>query len=137
MEILNYNDFEIKKCNNCETTLCVGKNDYKIGEHGFLYYQCPVCSKNNYTKEHIQLDETNIQYPDNFEYFECNEFCIYDKYSEIQDKCRELIKKIKQNGAQYMIDNIGDILVIVTRIEKENYSIIVAQSYDECFVYSK
>ena len=137
MEILNYNDFEIKKCNNCETTLCVGKNDYKIGEHGFLYYQCPVCSKNNYTKEHIQLDETNIQYPDNFEAFECNEFVIYNKYSEIQNKCRELIKKIKQNGAQYMIDNIGDILVIVTRIEKENYSIIVAQSYDECFVYSK
>lgn len=137
MEILNYNDFEIKKCNNCETTLCVGKNDYKIGEHGFLYYQCPVCSKNNYTKEHIQLDETNIQYPDNFEAFECNEFCIYDKYSEIQDKCRELIKKIKQNGAQYMIDNIGELLVIVTRIEKENYSIIVTQSYDECFVYNK
>lgn len=137
MEILNYNDFEIKKCNNCETTLCVGKNDYKIGEHGLLYYQCPVCSKNNYTKEHIQLDETNIQYPDNFEAFECNEFCIYDKYSEIQDKCRELIKKIKQNGAQYMIDNIGELLVIVTRIEKENYSIIVTQSYDECFVYNK
>ena len=108
MEILNYNDFEIKKCNNCETTLCVGKNDYKIGEHGFLYYQCPVCSKNNYTKEHIQLDETNIQYPDNFEAFECNEFVIYNKYSEIQDKCRELIKKIKQSGSQYMIDNIGD-----------------------------
>lgn len=137
MEILNYNDFEIKKCNNCETTLCVGKNDYKIGEHGFLYYQCPVCSKNNYTKEHIQLDETNIQYPDNFEAFECNEFVIYNKYSEIQNKCRELIKKIKQNGAQYMIDNIGELLVIVTRIEKENYSIIVTQSYDECFVYNK
>lgn len=137
MEILNYNDFEIKKCNNCETTLCVGKNDYKIGEHGFLYYQCPVCSKNNYTKEHIQLDETNIQYPDNFEAFECNEFVIYNKYSEIQDKCRELIKKIKQSGSQYMIDNIGDLLVIVTRVEKENYSIIVTQSYDECFVYSK
>lgn len=137
MEILNYNDFEIKKCNNCETTLCVGKNDYKIGEHGFLYYQCPVCSKNNYVNEHTKLNETNIKYPDNFEGFECNEFFIYDKYSEIQDKCRELIKKIKQNGAQYMIDNIGDILVIVTRIEEENYSIIVAQSYDECFVYSK
>lgn len=137
MEILNYNDFEIKKCNNCETTLCVGKNDYKIGEHGFLYYQCPVCSKNNYTKEHIQLDETNIQYPDNFEAFECNEFVIYNKYSEIQNKCRELIKKIKQNGAQYMIDNIGELLVIVTRVEEENYSIIVTPSYDECFVYSK
>jgi hypothetical protein len=137
MEILNYNDFEIKKCNNCETTLCVGKNDYKIGEHGFLYYQCPVCSKNNYTKEHIQLDETNIQYPDNFEAFECNEFVIYNKYSEIQNKCRELIKKIKQSGSQYMIDNIGELLVIVTRVEKENYSIIVTPSYDECFVYSK
>lgn len=137
MEILNYNDFEIKKCNNCETTLCVGKNDYKIGEHGFLYYQCPVCSKNNYTKEHIQLDETNIQYPDNFEAFECNEFVIYNKYSEIQDKCRELIKKTKQSGSQYMIDNIGELLVIVTRVEKENYSIIVTPSYDECFVYSK
>lgn len=137
MEILNYNDFEIKKCNDCKTTLCVGKNDYKIGEHGFLYYQCPMCSKNNYVNKHTKLNETNIKYPDNFESFECNEFCIYDKYSEIQDKCRELIKKIKQNGAQYMIDNIGEILVIVTRIEEENYSIIVAQSYDECFVYSK
>lgn len=137
MEILNYNDFEIKKCNNCETTLCVGKNDYKIGEHGFLYYQCPVCSKNNYTNEHIQLDETNIQYPDNFEAFECNEFFIYNKYSEIQDKCRELIEKIKQSDVQYMIDNIGELLVIVTRIEEENYSIIVTPSYDECFVYNK
>lgn len=137
MEILNYNDFEIKKCNDCETTLCVGKNDYKIGEHGFLYYQCPVCSTNNYTNEHIRLDETNIQYPDNFEAFECDEFFIYDKSSEIQDKCRELIKKIKQSDVQYMIDNIGKLLVIVTRIDKENYSIIVTASYDECFVYSK
>jgi hypothetical protein len=137
MEILSYNDNKIEKCDNCGTTLCVEKNDYKIGEHGFLYYLCPVCSTNNYTKEHIQLDETNIQYPDNFEAFECDEFFIYNKYSEIQDKCRELIKKIKQSGSQYMIDNIGELLVIVTRIEKENYSIIVTPSYDECFVYSK
>ena len=36
-----------------------------------------------------------------------------------------------------MIDNIGKLLVIVTRIDKENYSIIVTASYDECFVYSK
>lgn len=137
MEILSYNDNKIEKCYNCGTTLCVEKNDYKIGEHGFLYYLCPVCSKNNYTKEHIQLDETNIQYPDNFEAFECNEFVIYNKYSEIQNKCRELIEKIKQSDVQYMIDNIGKLLVIVTRIDKENYSIIVTASYDECFVYSK
>ena len=63
MEILSYNDNKIEKCDNCGTTLCVEKNDYKIGEHGFLYYLCPVCSTNNYTNEHIQLDETNIQYP--------------------------------------------------------------------------
>lgn len=137
MEILSYNDNKIEKCDNCGTTLCVEKNDYKIGEHGFLYYLCPACSTNNYTNEHIQLDETNIQYPDNFEAFECDEFFIYNKSSEIQDKCRELIEKIKQSDVQYMIDNIGKLLVVVTRIDKENYSIIVTASYDECFVYNK
>lgn len=139
MEILSYNDNKIEKCDNCGATLCVEKHDYEIGEHGFLYYLCPVCSTNNYTNEHIQLDETNIQYPDNFEAFECYDCYApsYNKCIEIQDKCRELIKKIKQSGSQYMIDNIGELLIIVTRIEKENYSIIVAQSYDECFVYNK
>lgn len=139
MEVLSYTDNKIEKCDNCNATLCVEKNDYKIGEHGFLYYQCPVCSTDNYTNEHIRLDETSIKYPDNFETFECEGFYAdpYGKYPEIQNKCRELIKKIKQNGAQYMIDNIGELLVIVTRIERENYSIIVTASYDECFVYSK
>lgn len=139
MEILGHTDNKIEKCDTCGTFLCVEKNDYKIGEHGFLYYHCPVCSTDNYTNEHIRLDETNIKYPDSFETFECDGFYVspYDKYPEIQNKCRELIKKIKQSGAQYMIDNIGELLIIVTRIERENYSIIVTASYDECFVYSK
>lgn len=139
MEVLSYTDNKIERCDTCDVTLCVEKNDYMTGEHGFLYYQCPVCGMDNYTNEHIQLDETNIQYPENFEEFECEEFYTepQSKVLEIQNKCRELIGKIKQNGAQYMIDNIGEILVIVTRIEKENYSIIVTANYDECFVYSK
>lgn len=138
MEILSYGDNKIEKCDYCDTTLCVEKSDYKVGEHGFLYYKCPVCDTDNYINKHIQLGETNIKYPDNFENFESEDFYANpdDKYLEIQDKCRELIEKIKNNGAQYMIDNIGALLIIVTRIEDENYSIIVTADYDECFVYN-
>lgn len=139
MKVLGCNDNRIEKCDHCETTLCVEKNDYNVGEHGFLCYECPVCDTVNYINEHIQLDETNIKYPDNFESFECVDFYVspYKIDQEIQDKCRELIRKIKESGAQYMIDNIGKLLIIVTRIEKENYSIIVTANYDECFVYNK
>lgn len=123
-------DNEIYTCDNCGKDFVL--TDKHIGANGCLYTICPHCHSEEWIDPGIDLDETNICYPQHFFQY-TNGKSIDDQTTT--EWVRDCISHLDKESDYYLMSS-GDTLCIVVKSDEESHeaTVFVCKKYSECSV---
>ena len=118
-------------CENCG--ICFIPESY-IGENGVEYAKCPDCGSTEYISDGIDLDETNLCYPQHFFHFSG------DSAKPISDQvttewARDCLSHLDKDCDFYFTGS-GDTLCIAVKSDESmrEATVYVCKKYSECNV---
>lgn len=117
---------------NVTCSKCGNTKDFApyIGANGALYAKCSHCGNEEWLDDGIELDETNISYPQHF-YHYTDAAKISDK--ETTEWVRDCITHLDKDNDCYMHQS-GDTLCIAMKTDESinEATVYVCKKYSEC-----